>query len=185
MIKQVDVVLFNPPFFRFCGSHNDRAPVSLCYLSRHLEKNKISHVVYNADYTGAETYWSMKWMFENFDTFKDGVDNRGSLYGEVIETLMSFNPKAVVIMGGEPLFPTKDWGNPFIAANFAKRLKSFGVYTVGIGPFFTLDKERFQDDFDCIMIESVSRLGQTRDSHRRFRNRQYPFTPHIWGSNVI
>lgn len=150
-MKQADVVLFNPPFYRFCGSHNDRAPVSLCYLSRYLRECEIPHVVYNADYTGAETYWSMRWMFENFETFKDAVDNKGSLYGEVIETLMSFRPKTVVIMGGEPLFPTKDWGSPFIAANFAKRLRAFGVHTVGIGPFFTLDKDRFKDSFDCIM----------------------------------
>lgn len=150
-MKQVDVVLFNPPFFRFWGSHNDRAPVTLCYLSRHLDDYQIPHVIYNADYTGAATYWSMRWMFENFETFKDGVDNKGSLYGEVLEVLMSFNPKVAVIMGGEPLFPTKDWGNPFIAANFAKRLKAFGVHTVGIGPFFTLDKETFKDSFDCVL----------------------------------
>jgi anaerobic magnesium-protoporphyrin IX monomethyl ester cyclase len=150
-MEQVDVVLFNPPFFRFWGSHNDRAPVTLCYLSRFLEQNGISHVIYNGDYTGAATYWSMRWMFQNFETFKDGVDNKGSLYGEALEILMSFNPKVVVILGGEPLFPTKDWGNPFIAANFAKRLKAFGVHTVGIGPFFTLDKARFDDCFDCVL----------------------------------
>lgn len=150
-MEQVDVVLFNPPFFRFCGSHNDRAPVSLCYLSRYLSEKDISHVIYNADYTGADRYWSMGWMFKNFESFKDAVDNKGSLYGEVIEILMSFQPKTVVIMGGEPLFPTKDWGNAFIAANFAKRLKAFGVHTVGIGPFFTLDKERFADSFDCFL----------------------------------
>lgn len=150
-MEQVDVVLLNPPFFRFWGSHNDRAPVSLCYLSRFLEQNDISHVVYNADYTGAATFWSMRWMFENFETFKDAVDGKGSLYGEVIELVMSFNPKVVVILGGEPLFPTKDWGSPFVAANFAKRLKAFGVHTVGIGPFFTLDKERFKDSFDCVL----------------------------------
>lgn len=150
-MKQVDVVLFNPPFYRFCGSHNDRVPVSLCYLSKYLQENNVSHIVYNADYTGANTYWSMRWMFQNFDTFKDAVDNKGSLYGEVLEILMSFSPKTVVIMGGEPLFPTKDWGNPFIAENFAKRLKAFGIHTVGIGPFFTLDGKQFQDSFDCIM----------------------------------
>lgn len=150
-MKQVDVVLLNPPFFRFCGSHNDRAPVSLCYLSTYLNDSGISNVVYNADHTGAETYWNMGWMFNNFEPFKDAVDNKGSLYGEVIEIIMSFKPKTVVIMGGEPLFATKDWGNPFIAANFAKRLKQFGVHTVGLGPFFTLDKNNFTDCFDCIL----------------------------------
>ena len=48
-MEQVDVVLFNPPFFRFCGSHNDRAPVSLCYLSRYLSEKDISQVMYNAE----------------------------------------------------------------------------------------------------------------------------------------
>ena len=148
---EVDVVLFNPPFFRFWGSHNDRAPVSLCYISRFLEESGISHVVYNADYTGAKTFWSMRWMYDNFLPFKYAVDDIGSLYGEVIEIIMSFNPSTVVIMGGEALFPTKDWGNPFIAANFAKRLRAFGIFTIGIGPFFTLDKERFYDMFDCIL----------------------------------
>ena len=151
MENKVDVVLFNPPFYRFCGSHNDRAPVSLCYLSRYLKEEGISHVVYNADFTGAKTYWSMRWMFENFDNFKDAVDGKGSLYGEVLEVLMSFNPKTVIIMGGELLFPTKDWGNPYISSNFAKRIKAFGIYTVGIGSFFTIDKERFKDYFDCIV----------------------------------
>ena len=150
-MDQADVVLFNPPFFRFWGSHNDRVPLSLCYLSRFLEEANISNVVYNADHTGAETYWSMRWMFENFESFKLAIDDKGSLYGEVLEVLMSFKPKVVVILGGEPLFPTKDWGSPFIAVNFAKRLKAFGVHTIGIGPFFTIDKPRFEGAFDCII----------------------------------
>lgn len=90
-------------------------------------------------------------MFRNFQSFKDAVDNRGSLYGEILEILLSFQPKAVVIMGGEPLFPTKDWGNAFIAANFSRRLKAFGVFTIGMGPFVTLDENRFKNDFDCIL----------------------------------
>ena len=150
-MNHVDVVLLNPPFYRFCGSHNNRVPLSLCYLSTYLLESGVSHVVYNADFTGAETYWSMKWMFHNFSCFKDAVDNNGSLFGEVIEIIMSFTPKSVVIMGGDPLFPTKDWGNPFIAGNFAKRLKTMGIHTIGIGPFFTLDGKRFRDIFDCIM----------------------------------
>ena len=150
-MEQVDVVLFNPPFFRFWGSHNDRIPLSLCYLSSFLEKANISHKVYNADHTGAETFWSMRWMFENFENYKLAVDDKGSLYGEVLEVLMSFQPKVVIILGGEPLFPTKDWGSPFIAVNFARRLKAFGIHTIGIGPFFTIDKSRFDGYFDCIL----------------------------------
>ena len=151
MHEQADIVLLSPPFYRFMGSHNDKIPMSLIYLSAYLEDEDISHVVYNADYTGASLYWSLKWMCENYDTYVDAVDGKGSLYGEVIEQVLSFNPKMVVIMGGEPLVATAEWGNPFIAANYAKLLRQQGLYTIGMGPFFTLDQERFLPDFDCIL----------------------------------
>jgi pyruvate-formate lyase-activating enzyme len=148
---QVDVVLLAPPFYRFCGSHNNRAAPSLTYLSTFLERAGISHVVYNADHTPAQYFWSMRWMFDNYQPFVDAVDGRGSLYGEVTEIVMSFNPAVVVILGGEPLLATKDWGNPFIAANFARMFRRLGIYTVGLGHFFTLDRSRFESEFDCVM----------------------------------
>jgi len=151
------IVLFNPPFFRFCGSHNDRAPLSLCYLSRFLEDAKLPHVVFNGDYTGAKTYWRWKWMFDNFQPFKDAVDNKGSLYGEVIEEIMDFSPKVVVIMAGEILYPTTDLGNPFIGANFSKRLRKLGVFTVGVGPFYSLQPKKFKKYFDCLIIGEPSK----------------------------
>lgn len=150
-MSPADVVLLAPPFFRFCGSHNNRVAPSLSYLSAHLEAAGISHVIYNADHTDSDQYWSMKWMFQNYQPFIDAVDGRGSLYGEVVEIVMSFRPRVVVILGAEPLIATKDWANPFIAAHFSKMLRRLGVYTVGIGHFFTLDRERFEGSFDCIL----------------------------------
>lgn len=147
----VDVVLLAPPYFRFCGSHNNRAAPSLTYLSAFLEREGISHVVYNADHTSGRRFWSMKWMFQNYQPFVDAVDGRGSLYGEVAEIVMSFNPKAVVILGGEPLIATKDWANPFIAAHYAQMFRRLGLYTVGVGHFFTLDRAHFEDAFDCVL----------------------------------
>lgn len=155
-LSEKKVILLNPPFFRFCGSHNDKAPLSLCYLSEILHQNHIDHVVYNADYTGANSYWSFKKLFDEFDTFKQAVDNNGSLYGEVIEKLMGLNPDAVVIMGADPLIPTKDWGSPYIAANFSKRLKALGLYTIGLGPYFTMNSEKFISSFDCILAGEPS-----------------------------
>lgn len=151
MDDTVDVVLLAPPYFRFCGSHNNRAAPSLTYLSRFLEDAGISHVVYNADHTPSRRYWSMRWMFQNYQPFMDAVDGRSSLYGEVVEIVMSFQPKAVVILGAEPLIATKDWSNPFIAANYAEMFSKLGVYTVGLGHFFTLDRARFEGSFDCVL----------------------------------
>lgn len=150
-MDEVDVVLLAPPYYRFCGSHNNRAAPTLTYLSAFLEKAGISHLVWNADYTPGSRYWSMRWMFQHYQPFVDAVDGRGSLYGEVTEIVMSFQPKAVVILGGEPLIATKDWGNPFIAAHYADMFRRLGVYTVGIGHFFTMDRARFESRFDCVL----------------------------------
>lgn len=144
-------VLFNPPFYRFMGSHNNKAPISLCYLSRILEQHGIDHCVYNADATSSTIHWNLRYLFDHFDTYIDAVDGKGSLYGEVLENLMSLQPNTVVIMGADPLVPTKDWGNPFIAAHFSRQLRELGVRTVGLGPYFSLDHERFVDDFDCLL----------------------------------
>lgn len=145
------VVLFNPPFYRFMGSHNNKAPISLCYLSRILQDQDIEHCVYNADATDSTIHWNLRFLFDNFETYIDAVDGKGSLYGEVLENLMSMEPTTVIIMGADPLVPTKDWGNPFIAAHFSKRLRKLGVFTIGIGPYFSLDRDRFIDDFDCLL----------------------------------
>lgn len=150
-MEKVDVVLLAPPYYRFCGSHNNRPAPTLTYLSRFLEDAGISHVVYNADHTPAHRFWSMRWMFENYQPFVDAVDGRGSLYGEVAEAVMSFDPKVVVILGGEPLIATKDWANPFIAGHYASLFRRLGVYTVGISHFFTLDRDRFAGLFDCVL----------------------------------
>jgi len=150
-MQTADVVLLSPPYYRFCGSHNSRVAPTLTYLSRFLADAGISHVVYNADHTGAEQAWSMRWMFDNYQSFVDAVDGRGSLYGEVLEVVMSFQPKTVVVLGGEPLIATKDWANPFIAVNYARLLRRLGVRTVGVSHFFTLDRARFAHDFDAVM----------------------------------
>jgi anaerobic magnesium-protoporphyrin IX monomethyl ester cyclase len=164
----VDVVLLSPPYFRFCGSHNNRAAPTLTYLSAFLETAGISHAVYNADHTPAKRYWSMKWMFQHYQPFVDAVDGRGSLYGDVVEIVMSFDPKVVVLLGGEPLIATKDWANPFIAANYAAMFRRLGVYTVGVGHFFTLDRPRFADAFDCVLggepSEQIVEVIRTRPS---------------------
>jgi anaerobic magnesium-protoporphyrin IX monomethyl ester cyclase len=150
-MNQVDVVLLTPPYYRFCGSHNNRVSPSFTYLSAFLERAGISHIVYNADHTPAERFWSMKWMFDNYQPFVDAVDGRSSLYGEITEIVMSYNPKVVIIEGGEPLIATKDWGNPFIAAHYSRIFRRLGVYTVGFGHFFTLDRSRFENEFDCVL----------------------------------
>ncbi len=150
-MDHVDVVLLAPPYYRMLGSHNNRASVSLTYLSAYLERAGISHLVYGADFTSAETFWGMRYMFDHYEPFVDAVDGKSSLYGEIVEIVMSFTPSVVVILGGEPLIATKDWANPFIAAHYSRLLRALGVFTVGVGHFFTMDKQAFYGAFDCVL----------------------------------
>ena len=41
--------------------------------------------------------------------------------------------------------------NPFIAAHYAQMFRRLGGYTVGVGHFFTLDRARFEGQFDCVL----------------------------------
>ncbi len=145
------LLLLQPPFFRFCGSHNDRIAPSLSYLSSILESRQIDHEVFNADTTNSNRYWSMSYLFNNFSYFKDAVDNKSPLYDEVVEYIMGTGIKNVLILGADPLVPTTDMGSPFIGANFSKRLRKHGIYTIGLGPYYNLDTERFVADFNCIL----------------------------------
>jgi hypothetical protein len=149
-VDRVDVVLLAPPYYRLLGSHNNRASVSLTYLSAYLERAGISHVVYGADHTQAETFWSMRYMFDHYESFVDAVDGKSNLYGEVAEIVMSFRPSVVIILGAEPLIATKDWANPFVAANYSRLLRTMGIFTIGVGHFLTLDKKAFEGAFDCV-----------------------------------
>ncbi|EKD25729.1 MAG: cobalamin B12-binding protein [uncultured bacterium] len=156
MKKNVDVVLFNPPFYRFFGSHNDKLAPTLGYLANYLSKYDISNIIFNADFSGAKKYWSLETLHENYKFFIDAVNGKSSLYFEVIEQILSFNPKIVVIMAGEPLIPTTEWGNPFVGSNFSENLRELGIFTIGIGPFYSLDSKRFSYAFDAILAGEPS-----------------------------
>lgn len=145
------IVLIQPPFFRLAGSHNNRTPVELTYWSRILNDANIEHIVYNADASEASKFWRWRQLFDNYDVFRAGVKATNPLYYELFETIMSFEPTAVIICAGDAFLASVDTGNPFAAANLARLFKNYGVYTIGVGHFLSLDSARFQNDFDVIV----------------------------------
>lgn len=151
-----EVLLINPPFFRFVGSHNDRLPIGLGYLSKYLSNIGVSNVIYNADATGANTYWPFTRLFEKFHHFKNAIDGDSPLYDEISEKILSYKPKTVVIFGSDPLIPTKDVGNPYIGVQLSKILRACGIRTVAVGPYYTLRPHLFKDDFDMVAIGEPS-----------------------------
>ncbi|HEC62114.1 MAG TPA: hypothetical protein ENI27_07660, partial [bacterium] len=125
------VVLLQPPFFKCAGSHNDRAPLELCYASRFLEEAEIDHVVVNADYTGSKTHVPWRELFENSGLWESACDGESPEFGQCVEMILQFDPEIVVIAAGDSCIPTKDFGSPYIAAYISSMLRAKGVKTIG------------------------------------------------------
>lgn len=189
--NEVDVVLVSPVFFRGAGSRNNKASVSLMYMSAWLKKAGISHVVYNADHVqsppGGNAYLRWRQLFYHFDKwFKPVVDGDSPLYGEMYEQILSWKPKMVVIQSSEPLLPTVDWGNAWIGENLAKMLKRRGgIHVVGSGLFYSLDR-RFDESFDAMIVgePGIAVVGVFRNMTRGIVHDKFedvvPCTEYLW-----
>jgi len=156
MSQGTQVLLVQPPFLRLVGSHNDRAPLELCYLHGYLRRAGIASQVLNADWTGASRYIRWSRLFQNFALFASAVDGCSPLYDETIERIVSFDPDVVVLSAGDNLTPWVDLGNAYFAAQLSTRLRSFGVYTVGLGPCLSAVPHRFTSQFDSILVGTCS-----------------------------
>jgi len=153
----MEVVLLQPPFFRCAGSHNDRAPLELCYVSTFLKEANIEHKVVNSDHAGSTTHIPWRRLFENEEIWKLACDGKSPLFDECVEQVMQFDPKWVVIAAGDSCIPTKDFGSPYIASHVSNRLRKWGVKTIGIGPMFSCDPEPFVDRFDRLFPSMANR----------------------------
>ena len=132
---QSEILLIQPPYLRFLGSHNDRVPLELCYLNAYLRAAGLNSAVYNADWSGATAYLAWRKLFENSFYLEDAADGKSPLYNETIERIMSFNPRVVVLSAADNLTPWVDLGNAYTTALLSEKLRGLGVYTVGVGPY--------------------------------------------------
>lgn len=140
--RAADVVLLNTGYFRLVGSHNDRMPLSLCYLSTHLDAAGIGHRVFNAEFTGSGTYWSWEHLFDRFHLLRDAVDGRSPVFAEVAERVLDYAPEVVVVGCGDPLLASVGLANPHAACQQARALRAAGVrHVYFFGPYATLDAE--------------------------------------------
>ena len=150
------VCLVNPPYLRILGSHNDRIPIELCYLNTYLLNDGIDSVVLNADYTGAKKYIKWSKLFDNFKFMVDAVEGRSSLFDETVERIMSFDPEVVVISAADGITPWVDSGSAYISSILSIKLRKLGLYTVGVGPFYSKVPMKFSEYFDSILTGIAS-----------------------------
>lgn len=150
------VLLVQPPYLRFFGSHNDRVPLELCYLHTYLKKAGIESQVFNADWTGATRYIQWKKLFTNSVYLEAAADGHSPLYEETLERILSFEPTIVVLSAADNLTPWVDLGNAYTTAHLSGLLRKNGIYTVGVGPFYEKVPQKFTSQFDALLIGAAS-----------------------------
>lgn len=163
------IVLLQPPFFRCVGSHNDRAPLELAYVSRFLDDANVDHVVVNADYSGSSQHLPWRALFDREAYLRSAADGDSPVLDECVELVMQHHPEMVVVAAGDSCIPTKDVGSPYIAAQVSQRLRGYGVRTIGLGPMFVKDAAPFAGHFDSFFRSLANRsivdllVGETPD----------------------
>ena len=97
------IVLLNPPFYRFLGSHNNDSRLGLGYLSAILTRAGYDVQQYNADYLSSKDYASQKGLFEHSMDFADSVKKPyHPIYVDIFNTIDRLKPDIVgmTVMAG-------------------------------------------------------------------------------------
>lgn len=154
--RREKVLLVQPMHLRLYGSHNNRAPLELAYLRHHLVPEYPDTEILNLDKTDADVYIPWKNLYENSHMASNFFGGASPLLDESVERIMSRMPQVVVLSAGDSLTPWADLGNPYTAALLSTRLQAYGVFTIGVGPFFSKTGSKFSSSFDAILLSPAS-----------------------------
>lgn len=92
------IMLINPPFYRFMGSHNNDSRLGLGYLSAILRRAGHEVAQYNADYMDEHEYASQVRLFNESEAFFDNIRMPNNpVYTEVYKTILGYKPDIVGI----------------------------------------------------------------------------------------
>ena len=87
------VLLVNPPFYRFLGSHYNANSLGIAYIASTLNKNGHDAWLYNADFVNETTYKKLKGIFEGFIDYKTYFQNEDhEIWHEVVNNILEFKP---------------------------------------------------------------------------------------------
>ena len=90
------ILLVNPPFYRFLGSHYNANSLGIAYIASYLNERGHDTWLYNADYISDNNYIKVKKIFQNFTSYKSYFkDTDNALWHEVKDKILSFKPEWV------------------------------------------------------------------------------------------
>lgn len=87
------ILLVNPPFYRFLGSHYNANSLGIAYIASHLNANGHDAWLYNADFVNRESYASLGTLFSQYSDYKKYFKNEDAdIWNEVVDKIIEFKP---------------------------------------------------------------------------------------------
>lgn len=142
------VLLINPPFYRLMKSHFNGLSLGLAYITAILEKAGFNAKIYNADYLDKEDYPKQEELFQNYQSYKEILNDEGAdIWEEVKRKIKDFNPDVLGIF-----MYTGAYKSAKIIARLAKSMNPELKVVVG-GPHPTLAPEETikNEEFDFLI----------------------------------
>lgn len=87
------ILLVNPPFYRFLGSHYNANSLGIAYIASHLNANGHDAWVYNADFQNQDIYANLPGLYSQYDNYKQYFTNEDAdIWNEVVDRIIEFRP---------------------------------------------------------------------------------------------
>ena len=87
------ILLVNPPFYRFLGSHYNANSLGIAYIASHLNANGHDAWVYNADFQNQDIYPNLPGLYSQYDNYKQYFTNEDAdIWNEVVDRIIEFRP---------------------------------------------------------------------------------------------
>lgn len=91
------ILLINPPFYRFLGSHYNGMHLGLSYIASYLKQYGYQVAIYNADFTMSDKYPTQEELFDYKDFKKNIEDTHNPIYREIEIAIKAYNPDLVMM----------------------------------------------------------------------------------------
>lgn len=90
------VLLINPPFYRFLGSHYNANSLGIAYIAAVLNQHGHDTWLYNADYISEQSYSRLKGIFDGFTDYTEYFKNEDhEIWEEVVQKIIDYGPEWV------------------------------------------------------------------------------------------
>ncbi|MCF7878856.1 MAG: radical SAM protein [Candidatus Omnitrophica bacterium] len=132
--KNPDILLIDPPWYRFFNQRSSTKPLGLTYLSASLKKNGFSALVYKPDLSPAGDTIDALSTTRRYQSYLLRIDNLGdSAWREIKGTILKYLPAAVGITVVSAKYRS--------ALNLARLIKKIdpGIKIIAGGPHSTIN----------------------------------------------